>query len=167
MIAEPAVSARGPWTPARAVLLGALTVGVLDLLDALLFFGIRGVSPIRILQSIAAGLLGRAAFSGGLPAATLGVLLHFLIALGIVSTYLVASRWLPDLGRRPFLYGPLYGLVVYLVMNLVVVPLSAVPSPGPKPLPVVVNGVLIHLLGVGLPSALFARAARRSSGERR
>jgi hypothetical protein len=149
-----------PWTPARAALLGGLTVGVLDLLDAFVFFGLRGVPPLRILQSIAAGLLGRDAFGGGVATAALGALLHFTFALAIAGAYVAASRRLPGLARRPFLYGPLYGLAVYLVMNLVVVPLSAAAT-APKSLPVVVNGLLIHLLGVGLPSALFARAARR------
>ncbi|MGH7570572.1 MAG: hypothetical protein ACREMK_01865 [Gemmatimonadota bacterium] len=114
--------------------------------------------PILIPQSIASGLLGRAAYEGGAGTAALGVLLHFFIAFGIVTTYFVASRRLPILARRPFLFGPLYGLLVYAVMNVVVVPLSAVVV-GTKTWPVVVNGLLIHMLGVGLPSALFTQAA--------
>jgi len=147
--------------PARAILFGALTVGVLDGLDAIIFFGLRGVAPGRIFQSIASGLLGRGSFQGGAAAVALGVLLHFTVALGIVATYHFASRRLPTLAQRPFLWGPLYGVAAYLVMNYVVIPLSAVPArAGAPPLPVVVNGVLIHMFGVGLPAALFARAAR-------
>jgi hypothetical protein len=120
------------------------------------------VSPIRIFQSIASGLLGREAFSGGPGAALLGVALHFFIAFGIVTTYFVASRALPALVRRPVLFGPLYGVAVYAVMNYVVIPLSAVaPRSGLPPGPVLANGLLIHLLGVGLPTALFARWALR------
>ena len=70
----------------RAILFGTLAVGVLDLADALIFFGLRGARPIRIFQSIAAGLLGRASFSGGVPTALLGVILHFFIAFLIVTT---------------------------------------------------------------------------------
>lgn len=147
-------------SPGRAILYGTLTVGILDLLDALVFFGLRGVAPILIPQSIASGLLGGAAYEGGVATAALGVGLHFLIAFAIVTTYLVASRRFPALARRPLLFGPLYGLAVYAVMNLVVVPLSAAVV-GSKTWPVVVNGVLIHLLGVGLPSALFASAVHR------
>src|SRR4051794_22558320 len=55
----------------RALLLGALTAGVVDLLDALVFFGLRGVRPSRILQSIAAGVLGRASYQGGSGSAAL------------------------------------------------------------------------------------------------
>jgi hypothetical protein len=151
-------SARAPLTPLQAVVGGALVVGVLDLLDALLFFGARGVPPVPILHSIASGLLGRAAFRGGAATAVLGVLLHFLIAFGVVAVYYAASRVMPRLRRQPLLYGPLYGLLVYAVMNVIVVPLSAAPD-GPKPWPVLVNGLLIHMLGVGLPAALAARAA--------
>ena len=80
-------------SPGRAVGYGALTVAVLDGLDAIVFFGLRGVSPTRIFQGIAAGLLGRqAAIQGGVATAMLGVALHFVVALGIVSTYYAASR---------------------------------------------------------------------------
>lgn len=148
-------------SPARAILYGTLTVGVLDLLDALVFFGLRGVAPILILQSIASGLLGRTAYEGGAGTAVLGIALHFFIAFAIVTTYVLASRRIHAIARRPFVYGPLYGLLVYAVMNLVVVPLSAAVVDS-KTWPVIVNGLLIHMLGVGLPSALTARAVRRS-----
>lgn len=151
-------SPRTPLTPVQAIVGGALVVGVLDLLDALLFFGARGVPPVPILHTIAAGLLGMAAFRGGAATAALGVLLHFGIALGVVAVYYAASGRLPRLRRQPLLYGPLYGLLVYAVMTLIVVPLSAAPD-GPRPWPVIVNGLLIHVLGVGLPAALAARAA--------
>lgn len=157
---------RAMWTPARALLLGGLTVAVLDGLDALVFFGLRGVPPARVFQGIASGLLGRSAFAGGMATALLGVLLHFFIALLVVGTYHVAARRLPGLTFRPWIYGPLYGLVVYGVMNLIVMPLSAIgprsPSAG-----ALLNGLLIHALGVGLPAALSARAARLGPWETR
>lgn len=144
--------------PAAALLYGGLVVGVVDLIDAIVFFGLRGVAPVRILQTIAEGLLGAAAYAGGLGSALLGWCLHFFIAFVIVLVYLVASRVLPALARAPYVFGPLYGLGVYAIMNYVVIPLSAAAS-GAKPTAVIVNGLLIHALGVGLPSALFARAA--------
>ena len=149
-------------SPARAVVYGTLVVGILDAADALIFFGLKGATPTRIFQSIASGLLGRAAFSGGLRTALLGVALHFIIAFLIVSTFLVASRYIRILRRAPVWSGLIYGIAVYLVMNFVVVPLSAA---GRVPLswPVVVNGVLIHMLGVGLPTSLFARTVHESN----
>ena len=150
----------GTLSRTQALALGAITVGVLDISDALVFFGLRGVPPIRIFQSIASGLLGRAAYQGGVPTAVLGGFLHFFIAFMVVLVYHLASRRLPALRQQVWVWVPLYGLAVYLVMNQIVLPLSAMGRSGPERLPVVLNGVLIHLLGVGLPSALSARAAR-------
>lgn len=142
----------------RAILYGTLVVGLLDGIDAIVFFGLRGAKPHRIFQSIASGLLGSDSFQGGWATAALGVGLHFFIAFGIVLTYwLVSRRWLL-LVRRPVVCGLLYGLVVYGVMNLVVLPLSAA-AKAPFSWPVLINGLLIHVFGVGLPSALFVRAA--------
>ena len=152
-----------PMGSSRAILYGTLVVGVLDALDAVVFFGLRGVRPIRIFQSIAAGVLGRAAFQGGLATAVLGACLHFFIAFVVVLTFYLASRRAPLLTRHAVVSGLLYGLVVYLVMNLVVVPLSAA-SAAPPSVPVLVNGLLIHAFGVGLPTALFVRAAGPGDG---
>ena len=142
----------------QALAYGTLVVGILDGLDALIFFGLRGAQPTRIFQGIASGLLGRSAFSGGLGTALLGVALHFFIAFLIVATFFVASRHIPMLRRSPVWSGLLYGVAAYLAMNFVVLPLSAA-GRGPLAWPVVINGVLIHMFGVGLPASLFARAA--------
>ena len=156
-------SARKTLTTSQAVLFGTLTVGTLDILDAFIFNGVRsGVTPGRILQFIASGLLGRESFNGGAATAALGLLLHYFIAFVIVTLYVLASRRLPILAQRAFVLGPLYGLLVHVVMSKVVVPLSAVTrTPGPRPLAVEVNQWLIHAFGIGLVTALFARAARR------
>jgi len=147
-----------PLTAAQAILYGTLVVGALDALDAIVFFGLRGVAPVRIFHSIAAGLLGRSAFQGGLATAALGVCLHFFIAFLIVSVFYAASLAAPVLTRHPVTAGIVYGIAVYFVMNYVVLPLSAA-GRGPFVLPVFINGILIHALGVGVPSAWFARLA--------
>lgn len=147
---------RTPAGPVRAMLAGGLVVGVLDITDALVFFGLRGAKPIRIFQSIASGLLGRASYTGGMATALLGGCLHFFIATGIVATYYVVSRRADLLTRHAVPCGILYGVIVYAIMNLVVLPLSAA-AHGTPSLPVLVNGLAIHMFGVGLPSALAAR----------
>lgn len=140
----------------RPILIGGLVAGLLDLADAFLFFGWRGVAPIRILQAIASGIEGRSAFQGGYRSAAFGLLLHFVIATGAAAVYVIASRKLTTLRERPIESGLFYGLLVYAVMNLLVLPLSAT-TPGSYPPAVLINGILIHLLGVGLPIALIAR----------
>ncbi len=150
-----------PLTPARALLFGTLTVGILDILDAFIFFGLRGATPTGVLHAIAAGVLGRdAARAGGIPTAILGLGLHFVIAFGVTATFFFVSRRIPALARKPFLYGPLYGLLVFFIMNLLVIPLSAIDKPlWPPRLPAtgsLINALLIHAVGVGLPAAWFA-----------
>ena len=146
----------------RAILLGGLVVGVLDLLDAFIFFGLRnGAQPIGILHSIAAGAIGRdAARAGGAQTAVLGLLLHFVIAFLIAAVYVVASRFVPGLRRHWVVCGLMFGVLAYFVMTFLVVPLS---NAGPGRItfalpvtPVLINGLAIHAFGVGLPAAYFA-----------
>jgi hypothetical protein len=153
-------------TRSRALLAGTLAVGILDITDAFIFFWLRsGVRPTRILQSIAAGLLGReTAVAGGLATAMLGLGLHFFIAFMIVLTYHLASRRLRALVTRPVIFGVLYVVAVYAVMNFIVLPLSAAPPRAAPAGAVLVNGVLIHIFGVGLPAALTAAWAHWGRG---
>jgi hypothetical protein len=137
----------------RAVATGGFAAGVLDILAAFLIYGLRGVDPVRILQSVASGLLGAAAFRGGLGTAALGLALHFFIATSAALVYYLGSRMVPPMARRPFTFGPLYGIVVYVVMSFVVVPLSAVPK---RPFSFALAGILVvvHMVCVGLPIAV-------------
>ena len=133
-----------------------LIAGTLDISDALIFYGLRGVSPVRLLQGIAVGLIGRGAFTMGTRSALLGLLLHYFIATTWATIYIFASRRLP-LSRRPFLWGGIYGLVVYIVMNYVVVPLSRIgPRPTPPPVPLI-NAIAALVFCIGIPIALIAR----------
>lgn len=146
----------------KAILLGTCIVGVLDGLDAVVLSWVRsGVAPTRVFQFIASGLIGRDAFSGGVATAWLGVLLHFVIAAGIVSVYVLASRRLAALREHPWMCGPLFGIAAYLVMNFLVVANSAIGGVSFNTVGVI-NGVLIHMFGVGLPAALVASRVRRT-----
>ena len=149
----------------EAMIYGGLVVGALDLVDAFFFYGwIRGASPVRIFQSIAAGILGRASYQDGAASALLGLLIQFVNGFLIVSIYGLASRAIPALTRHPFILGALYGCGAHLVMFFVVVPLSRAGTPH-STWPVMINGLIGHALFVGIPSALFARAALRGAGE--
>jgi uncharacterized membrane protein YagU involved in acid resistance len=141
---------------ARAILMAGLLAGALDITAAFLVYGLRGASPVRILQSIASGLLGVAAFQGGVGTAALGALLHFFIAIVAAAVYYGASRKLGILARRPAISGLLYGVMVYVFMNHVVLPLSAVAKRPFVPSMAAVM-VVIHMLCVGLPIALVIR----------
>ena len=141
-----------------ALLAGAFVVGTLDLLFAIGFWLPKGVSPIRILQSIAAGLLGRSSFTGGAPTASLGFVLHYFIAFMIVLVYRLAAGRIVLLRERPVVCGALYGIAVYLFMNYVVIPLSAA-RPSRFNLAWVIASVIAHMFLIGVPAAIAARKA--------
>jgi len=142
--------------PIQTVLIAGLTAGALDITAACGFYGLRGVSPIRILQSVASGLLGSAAFTGGVPVVVLGAFLHFFIALVAAAVFYLVSRRLTFLVRQPVVSGMWYGVAVYLFMNHVVLPLSAV-AKRPFDLGTALIMVVIHIVCVGLPIALIIR----------
>lgn len=140
-----------------AVALGGLVAGTLDILYAFVFWHFRDVVPGAILRSVASGVLGAAAYEGGTPAALLGLGLHFVIALGWAALFYVAARRFSALVRHAAVTGMLYGVGVYVLMNYVVVPLSASPLTPPHDPVVVVGGVFAHVFLIGLPIALIAR----------
>ena len=124
---------------------GGLALGTVDLLFAFSFARlVRGASPVRVLQSVAAGLQGRAAFAGGASSALLGLACHYLIATLMVLAYvLAAARW-RALVRHPIALGLPYGLWLYVVMTWVVVPLSNAPPPSEIHLSWIVSSLVAH-----------------------
>jgi uncharacterized membrane protein YagU involved in acid resistance len=150
---------RGYW---GAILLGGFVAGTIDVGAAAL---INGVSPILILHYIAAGLLGRAAITGGNDVAVLGLVLQWAMSLIIAAIFVTASRIVPVLARRWIASGVAYGVVIFCVMNCVVLPLSAAMAkphlPFFSPLKFAEN--MLAMLLFGLIVACFASRARAGS----
>jgi hypothetical protein len=144
-----------------AILIGGGIAGVLDITYAIVFSAWRGVPPMRLLQSVASGLLGAPAFQGGTATATLGLFLHFCIALIWAAIFYALSRGIPFLARHPVISGIAYGLLIYGMMNLVVLPLSAFPRKVTFPLLVLATGLFVHMFFIGLPIALAVRRTSR------
>ena len=144
---------------ARKIALAALVVGTLDILEVILFYWMRDVAPIRVVQGVAVGLFGRASFAGGIRTALIGLAVHFFIATVVVIVYHLASLRIDALNRAPVVMGAIYGLAVWSFMNFVVVPLSAA-GPPKFLLPMVLNGLFAHVFCVGIPTGLLARARR-------
>jgi len=150
------------------IVYGGLVVGIFDLLFAFTYYGlILGVPPLRIFQSVAAGLLGRtAAIEGGVRTFVLGILLHFVVATCIATVYYLGSLVFSFVIRHPVVSGLLYGMIAYLGMNYVVVPLSAIGRrTTPKPLRIFLTEIIGHALLVGLPLGLLARRSARTRGK--
>ena len=143
---------------AAILVLGTLVAGTLDIAYAIGFWALKAaVAPIRILQSVAAGVLGDASFAGGIGTASLGLALHYLIMFAMVGAcFLLARRW-PRMRRQPFLFGAIYGLALYAGMTFVVVPLSAAAA-SPNDALWISCSIAMHML-VGVLCAWFARRA--------
>ncbi len=139
----------------HAILRAGLVAGVLDITAAIVVYA-HVKHAVPLLQGIASGILGRDAFTGGLPTAALGVLCHFFIATSAAAVYYVASRRLPFLLRRVVISGAAYGMAVYFFMQLVVLPLSAI-GPRPPTLKDALVGVAIQIPCIGLAIALTLR----------
>jgi len=145
-----------------AIAVGGLTAGTLDLTQACLLFGWK--TPL----AIAGGLLGRQAFHGGVGIYVLGVFLHFFIACSAAAVYYMASRKLDFLIEHPLVCGLFFGAAVEEVMNLIVLPLSALHARGPYDLHDLILGLVVHMTVVGLPISYsvrrFASRAALSAG---
>jgi hypothetical protein len=141
---------------APAILWGGLIAGAMDITAAFITAGLRGATPVRVLQFVASGLLGPSSFQSGASSATLGMLIHFFIAFSATTVFYVASRKMAFLTQQPATAGVLYGVTVYLVMYWVVTPLSAVRR-GPFSWNSTIVAVLTHIFCVGLPIALSVR----------
>lgn len=148
---------------AVSVAVVTLLLGTADLLFACTYWhSLFGVPPSRIAQNIASGLLGKRAFLGGGNTVGLGVLLHYGIMAAMVGVYYAAARRVAALIQHPWFCGTLYGAALFIVMNLIVLPLSAVPKP-PVVMSWVISSIVAHLI-IGVAIALSARRASRRLG---
>jgi hypothetical protein len=133
------------------ILVGGGIAGTFDLISAFITFG------WAVPRAVAGGLLGPQAIQGGAGIWVLGVLLHYSIAFGAAAIYCLSS-WNLDFLREHFVVcGLFYGLAVHLVMNLVVLPLSAYHSMGPYQYAQLMQGLLVHMVLIGLPIATSLR----------
>lgn len=142
--------------PARLLLRATLFAGTLDLLSAMVYVLIDGRNPLAVPVGIASAVWP-GALKAGAPALVVGVLLHFAIMLAMVAAYMMVARRLPRLAARPAISGVLYGIVLWMVMNLIVLPLR---WPALFPHVTVVSfaeQIFSHIVLVGLPLAWMTR----------
>jgi hypothetical protein len=140
---------------ARAIVITGLIVGAMDIISAIVVVISRGSTATRLLQFVASGLIGQKAFEGGLATAALGLGLQFVIATSVVAVFYLISNSVPVIRRHAVTAGLIYGLIVYAVMNLIVVPLSAA-----KPRHSLSGDLIqigIHMFVIGLPTSLLIR----------
>ena len=142
------------------ILFGALCLGTWDLLFARIYWNSEGVTLVRVLQSVASGIYGRASHDGGVKTAMVGAVCHYFIALCMVLAYFLVSRRIRLLLRWPVSLGLAYGIFLYFFMNLVVLPLSAIGHPAFGDHRWMVWSIGMHAL-FGVLCALTARLTLR------
>lgn len=134
------------------ILVGGLSAGIIDAAFAFYMFG-RGMP-----RHIASGLLGASALHGGAGVWLLGLACHFSIMLIVASLYGLASLELPFLRVNAIVCGIACGIGDFLIMNLIVLPLSADPAPvGPFTVSDLIHGIVVTILTTGLPIAVSFR----------
>jgi hypothetical protein len=141
----------------KAILTAGFVAGTLDIIAAIILSSIKAgkVIIIPILKFIASGVFGKEAFKVGINMALYGLAFHFIIAFGFAIGYFLVFPYITFLRKHKIISGLLYGVLVWLIMNRVILPLSNTPR-----IPFKFNtGLLIHIAilmcFIGLPVSLI------------
>jgi hypothetical protein len=139
------------------ILTAGLIVGAMDALAANTHaYLLRGTPPAAVWRYVASAVFGKSAGTGGPEMIALGLLFHFIVAIGWTGLFFVAYPKLRFLASNVVLVGMAYGLFIWLMMNYVVVPLTKI-TMGPIRLTTgTVLMILIHLFVIGVPISYLA-----------
>ena len=143
----------------RTTMIGGLILGMLHLIIQSWFvFSLLEKNPlISVLQYVASGAMGNAAFAGGPATALLGLVLDFIMTTIMAGVFILSADRILLLRRYLIPGSLLYGFGVFIVMNFIVLPLSAAP-PLPAPsMPLFIEMILEHVLLIGLPLGILVR----------
>ena len=148
----------------RPIVLGGMIIFLIQCIHQWIIITlIQGTPYILVGQYIASGILGNAAFEGGIATALLGLFIHLIISFVIAGVFILGADRIPLVRRYPIAGSLLYGFGVFIVMNMVVTPLSAAP-PLPTPtIPWLIESILEHTLLVGLPLGILVRRSANTN----
>ena len=144
----------------RAIFLGTLVAGTLDILLATILSLVRDRSPADMLGFVASGPFPDAP-NWGTSGALLGLATHFTLMAIMAAAFVIAAQRLPALTAKPIQWGVIYGLITYVAMNLIVVPLRFPAAWPPKPISIGTQ-LFAHIVLVGIPIALIAARTLRT-----
>ncbi|MEQ1808436.1 MAG: hypothetical protein ABL889_00825 [Terricaulis sp.] len=137
-----------------AVGLAGLAGGLCDIVSAMVVYGPvlqLGATPVTVLQSVASGIFGREAFSGGIAIAAVGLAAHMGISLVAAAAYVFAATRLVAMRRHPIACGLLFGVAVYFFMTKLVVPMSASPMAEPSTVGLFFIALSLNVFFFGVP----------------
>jgi hypothetical protein len=142
----------------RSIALGGMFIFISQFIHQWIVITLIQKTPfILVWQYIASGALGESAFTGGMGTALLGVFFHLIVSFAVAAVFILSASRIPLLRRYAIPGSLLYGFGVFIVMNMIVTPLSATP-PIPAPtLPWLIEAIIEHIFLVGLPLGLLVR----------
>jgi len=134
---------------------GGVLAGTLDGMAAALYLHDNlGLNAGQVMQFVASALFGQASFQAGYLTVFAGFVIHYLIAFGFSAIYYYSYPVVSAIRQWPVVLGLCYGLGVWLVVNVLLLPLTRISLP-----PFEINSALIvmfwHMLLVGLPIAFI------------
>ena len=141
----------------KMIFLAGLISGTLDAIaSSSIFYFKLGLHPGQVMQFVASAIFGSQAFKGGLPMVITGTVAHYLISFAFAGFYFLIFPYFKIIRKNPLGAGILYGGLIWIFMNLGVMPLSAVQSP-PFELIGALLSIICHMVLVGLPVSLIAK----------
>ncbi|MCW4460645.1 hypothetical protein OK349_02925 [Sphingomonas sp. BT-65] len=142
------------WSTVKRIGVATLVAGTLDILAAIGLTLAFGRKVDAMLRYVASGPFPGAKDWGAAGAAT-GLAVHFALMVIMAAVFVLAADRMPQLKTKPIQWGVIYGLVTYVAMNLIAVPLRF------GTFPVSAIGIstqlFCHIVLVGIPIALIAR----------
>ena len=157
----------GKKIPLKTILLSGLLVGTLDILSAFADVYINtGKNPLLVLNYIATGAFGKTDFAASNSGALMGLLFHYIIAFAFTFLFFWVYNKINLCGKNWIVTGVIYGLFIWAVMNLIVVPLS---NTAHKPLGAMefkkaLKAALILICMIGLPLSFIANHFSKVNG---
>jgi uncharacterized membrane protein YagU involved in acid resistance len=150
------VSANSHPSAFKTILIAGFVAGTLDMLGAILVYVLimKRVTTTQLLQGIARGAFGKSAFNGGIKMALAGLGLHFIIAFSFTIFYFFIFPFIPFLKKQRIICGLLYGIFVWCVMNLAILPLLHI-ADIPTKWDSMARGAVILMFCIGLPISLI------------
>jgi hypothetical protein len=151
--------------PLRVILLSGLLVGTLDILSAFVDVYISGKAPLLVLNFVAMGAFGKTTLSTGITGEIFGLLFHYIIAFAFTFLFFALYTRSEIMRRSWVITGIVYGIFIWIIMNLIVVRLSRIPS---RPLSAiqlknVLKGGLILITMIGLPLSFIAHRYQKNN----
>lgn len=141
------------------IIKAGVIVGTLDILTASIYSFIKtGSSPLNILKYIASAIIGKEAFSGGNRMILLGLILHYVIAFAFTIFFFWLYPKIRAFSKNIILTGTIYGIFIWVVMNLVVVPLSNIPNRPFNYVNAIINAIIL-VACIGIPLSFMAHSS--------